>query len=80
MKLVHFKQLSGYLFMLTFQNGKITKTDLMDLINCHVKANELDTARINSEWGCLEFKGGMVDIEPKTLYNYATTEDKLTLV
>ena len=25
---------------------------------------------IDKDWGCLEFNGGMVDIEPKILYKY----------
>ena len=25
---------------------------------------------LNQEWGCLEFKNGAVDIEPKTLYKF----------
>ncbi len=38
--------------------------------------SELQTARINKEWGCLEFKDGAVDIEPVTLYKYRNTHDK----
>ena len=35
----------------------------------------LNTAQLNKDWGCLEFNDGAVDIEPKTLYRYATIED-----
>lgn len=71
MKLKSFQQQNGYVFLLTFENGKTQKTDLTELISNHVNLNDLKTARINPEWKCLEFKNGMVDIEPKTLYHYA---------
>ncbi|MFI3119374.1 MAG: hypothetical protein QX203_05310 [Methylococcaceae bacterium] len=32
----------------------------------------LNTAHIDPEWGCLKFNDGRVDIEPKTLYRFAT--------
>ena len=44
--------------------------DLKTLIGSHVALEALNTARIDTEWGCLEFKNGSVDIEPKTLYRY----------
>jgi hypothetical protein len=40
------------------------------LIEKHVSLQQIKTAQINSDWGCLEFNKGMVDIEAKTLYNY----------
>jgi len=43
---------------------------LQKLIGKHVSVDELATAHINTEWGCLEFNAGVVDIEPKTLYHY----------
>ena len=33
--------------------------------------NDLDSARIDAERGCLEFCDGAVDIDPATLYAYA---------
>lgn len=71
MKLKKIQQQNGYVFLLTFENGKTQKTDLTELISNYVNLDDLKTARINPEWKCLEFKDGMVDIEPKTLYQYA---------
>jgi hypothetical protein len=72
MKLKSFEQLNGYRFALIFENGEIKEADLQALIGNHVCADALYTARIDAEWGCLEFNNGMVDIAPKTLYQYAT--------
>jgi hypothetical protein len=72
MKLKHFEHLEAYCFVLTFDNGEIKKTDLKDLIGHYVALKDISTARIDSDWGCLEFNNGMVDIEPKTLYEFAT--------
>jgi hypothetical protein len=71
MKLIKFKRQVDYQFTLTFENGEIKEIDLKGLIGQYVDINTLNTVHIDSEWGCLEFKGGMVDIEPKTLYRYA---------
>ena len=71
MKLKNFQQQDGYIFLLTFENGKTWQADLTELIAKHVSMEDLKTAQINPEWRCLEFKNGMVDIEPKTLYQYA---------
>jgi hypothetical protein len=71
MKLRHFEHQEGYRFVLTFENGEIRQVDLQDLIGAHVKVDMLSTARIDPEWGCLEFDSGRVDIEPKTLYKFA---------
>jgi hypothetical protein len=71
MKLKNFEHREGYRFVLTFENGEIMEADLKELIGNYVNPEALDTARIDQEWGCLEFKGGMVDIEPKTLYRCA---------
>jgi len=46
------------------------------IIRMYLIDSELQTARINKEWGCLEFKDGAVDIEPVTLYKYRNTHDK----
>ncbi len=75
MKLVEFKHLKGYFFILTFENGETKETDLTSLLAKHVDETNLSTAQLNKDWGCLEFNGGAVDIEPKTLYRYATKED-----
>ncbi|MDD1627757.1 MAG: DUF2442 domain-containing protein [Methylococcaceae bacterium] len=74
MKIKHFEHLDAYRFLLTFENGVVKETDLLDLIGHHVTLDGLNTARIDTEWGCLEFNGGQVDIEPKTLYQFAITE------
>ena len=71
MKLKHFEQKSGYQFRLFFENGEVKETDLKPLIAQYVNEADLTTARIDRDWGCLEFKNGMVDIEPKTLYRSA---------
>ncbi len=73
MKLQNFTQQDGYRFQLVFEDGEIKETDLKNLIGSHVELTELKTAHIDCEWGCLEFKNGSVDIEPKTLYRYATS-------
>ena len=75
MKLIEFKHLKGYVFILTFENGETKETDLTSLLAKHVDETNLSTAQLNKDWGCLEFNGGAVDIEPKTLYRYATKED-----
>ena len=74
MKIKHFEHLDNYSFLLTFENGEVKETDLADLIGHHVTLDALNTARIDTEWGCLEFNGGKVDIEPKTLYQFATSD------
>jgi len=71
MKLREISHQGDYRFFIKFENGEAKTVDLKDLIAKHVNQNELSSARINQEWGCLEFKDGKVDIEPKTLHNYA---------
>lgn len=73
MKLQNFTQQDGYKFELVFENGEIKDADLQNLIGQYVELNALNTAQIDKDWGCLEFKNGLVDVEPKTLYRYATT-------
>ncbi len=70
MKVVDFKSLGGYRFFLKFENGESKEVDLKNLISQKVSINEVSSARMDTDWGCLEFKGGMVDIEPKTLYKF----------
>jgi hypothetical protein len=72
MKLIDCKQKKDYIFLLTFQNGEVKETDMKDLIVKFVTLDDLHTAKVNPEWGCLEFLSGNVDIEPKTLYKYAS--------
>lgn len=70
MKLKSFKQHQDYRFTLIFENGEVKETDLQPLIGEYVDLPSLNSARIDEEWGCLEFKNGTVDIEPKTLYHF----------
>jgi Protein of unknown function (DUF2442) len=72
MKLKDFEHCDAYRFLLTFENGEVKEADLFDLIGHHVSLDALNTARIDPEWGCLEFNNGMVDVEPKTLYKFAS--------
>ena len=71
MKLQNFKQIDGYSFFLAFDNGLQKEVDLQELLKDKVVLEELKSASIDKDWGCLEFKNGIVDIEPKTLYKYA---------
>ncbi len=71
MKLINFRQLNGYFFNLNFENGEVKTVDLSELLQAYVSEQDLNSAHLNKEWGCLEFNQGMVDIEPKTLYRYA---------
>jgi hypothetical protein len=72
MKLVELRQLNHYVFMLTFENGEAKETDLKELLEKYVDENHLNTAHLNKDWGCLEFNDGAVDIDPSTLYRYAS--------
>ena len=70
MKLLKFENLGGYRFSLVFENGRFPDLDLKALIGEKVGLSDLDTARIDEDWGCLEFKGGSIDIEPETLHRF----------
>lgn len=70
MKLVNFKQYGNYIFDFTFEDLSKKKVDISELIKSKVTIEELKSAHIDKDWGCLEFNDGMVDIEPKTLYNF----------
>jgi len=74
MKLVSFTNYKNYIFDFTFENSTKIKVDISSLIKEKVALNELETARIDKDWGCLEFNDGEVDIEPKTLYNFSIQE------
>ena len=76
MKLKSFKQKDGYEFLFTFENGEKKASNIEGLVAKYLQPDELDTAKINLEWGCLEFKNGTVDIEPKTLYHYCETHNQ----
>ena len=70
MKLQDYKIIEGYIFSLTFEDGTTKIIDLSSLIQAKVSKSEVSTAKIDKEWGCLEFKDGLIDIEPNTLYNF----------
>ncbi|MBM4208325.1 MAG: DUF2442 domain-containing protein [Gammaproteobacteria bacterium] len=73
MKLKKFEHLESYCFKLELVTGEIKTADLTDLIAKHVGVEDLSSACIDPEWGCLQFKNGNADIEPKTLYKFATS-------
>ena len=68
MKLKQIKHDQDYQFSLIFANQEAIKVDLEKLISKYVNLEEIATARVNQEWGCLEFKNGAFDIEPQTPY------------
>lgn len=70
MKLQSFKN-TGFDFSLIFANGDNVIVNLKSLIGEYVSENDLASAKVDSEWGCLEFCNGAVDIDPTTLYRYA---------
>lgn len=70
MKLVNFENIGDYRFILIFENKQSKEVNLKDLISDKVDLKDLNSAKIDKDWGCLEFKDGMVDIEPKTLYKF----------
>lgn len=70
MKLLKFENLGKYNFSFKFEDGSLHNSNIEQLVKNKINEFELKTAQINSEWGCLEFKTGLIDIEPKTLYNF----------
>ncbi|MEI7695847.1 MAG: DUF2442 domain-containing protein [Chlorobium sp.] len=70
MKLKNFQN-NGFEFSLLFANGDNIIVNLRDLIGEYVSESDLSSAVIDSEWGCIEFCNGNIDIEPSTLYHYA---------
>nr|VFJ70999.1 MAG: Protein of unknown function (DUF2442) [Candidatus Kentron sp. FW] len=76
MKLQRFQN-TGFQFSLLFADGKTVLADLQPLIGAHVSKEDLASARIDPDWGCLEFCDGAVDIEPATLYRYAASRRDL---
>ena len=67
---MEFKNLGGYRFSLVFEETRFPDADLKSLIGENVGLSDLDTARIDEDWGCLEFKNGSIDIEPETLHRF----------
>jgi hypothetical protein len=74
MKLKHFEHKGDYRFLLVFENGETQEADLKELLADHLSLDAVHTARIDADWGRLEFNNGMVDIEPKTLYQFVTAK------
>lgn len=74
MKLEKFKIIQDYIFDFYFEDGLHKSSNIEKLLNSKVSKEELKTAHLDKDWGCLEFKDGMVDINPKTLYNYVQVE------
>ncbi len=75
MKLTEFENLGNYYFNLGFNNNSLEKYNIKNLIENKVSIDDLKTAQLNKEWDCLEFKDGIVDIEPKTLYNFCLKQN-----
>jgi hypothetical protein len=71
-KLQSFEHKNNYVFALQFTDHSQVEVDLAPLLQAYVEPAAVASARIDPEWGCLMFKDGMVDIEPKTLYKFAT--------
>ena len=59
MRLKHFKLTTDYIFDLDFEDGTHTTVDLSPLIGLKVSTEELQSANIDKDWGCLEFNGGL---------------------
>ena len=76
MKLKSFQQKHEYEFLFTFENGEKKQSNIKELVVKYLQPDELKTAKINDDWGCLEFKDGTVDIEQKTLYHYCETHNQ----
>jgi hypothetical protein len=70
MKLQSFEHKHDYVFLLEFTDHRSSEVDLSPLLKAYVDISDLNTAQIDPDWGCLMFKDGMVDIEPKTLYGF----------
>ncbi|VFM96747.1 MAG: Protein of unknown function (DUF2442) [Candidatus Kentron sp. G] len=75
MKLQRFQN-TGFTFSLLFADGKTILADLQPLIGAHISEQDLASARIDPDWGCLEFCNGAVDIDPVTLYRYAANRNE----
>jgi hypothetical protein len=71
--------MNKFQFSITFASNETLDVDLFELIGKHLKPEEVSTMNVNSEWGCLEFKEGNVDIEPLTLYKFAKEQTQKSL-
>lgn len=78
MRLIKYKNLNNYKFYLEFENQISGEVNLEKLISKHLSLVELASVNLNKKRGCLEFKDGMVDIEPKTLYKFFKFHELLT--
>ncbi|WP_157834520.1 DUF2442 domain-containing protein [Oceanospirillum beijerinckii] len=74
MKLHSFEHKNNYTFILGFADHSFIEADLSPLLKAYVEPSAINTAKIDSEWGCLIFNDGMVDIEPRTLYKFAVEQ------
>lgn len=78
-KLVSARHLEHYLFFLEFSGGKRLGCDLSPLLAAHLKESDLDSMKVDPDWGCLEFLDGQVDIDPRTLFRWACDHEKTDL-
>ncbi len=74
MQLLKCENLGNYHFSLQFKEENFENINLKNLIASKIKQKALQTASVNSEWGCLEFENGLVDIEPKTLFEFCINQ------
>jgi len=74
MKLLKFDPLGNYKFRFHFENGETIESNLQSLLVKKVTRDQLHTARIDPDWKCLEFDGGMIDIAPRTLYEFCKNQ------
>jgi hypothetical protein len=70
MKLNAFTNIDQYIFEFDFEDGTHKIVDIAPLVQSKVSLEDIKSAHIDSEWGCLEFNDGMIDIDPKTLYSF----------
>ena len=55
MKLKKLINKGDFEFVLEFENHQLFEINLKELISEKIKKRELQTAKIDEEWGCLEF-------------------------
>ncbi|MEA1919635.1 MAG: DUF2442 domain-containing protein [Campylobacterota bacterium] len=70
MELNAFSNIDQYIFEFDFEDGTHKIVDIAPLVQSKVSLEDIKSAHIDSEWGCLEFNDGMIDIDPKTLYSF----------
>ena len=71
MKLDKFTNIEEYVFKFDFEDGTHKIVDIGPLIQSKVSTEDIKSAHIDKDWGCLEFNDGMIDIDPGTLYAFA---------